>query len=175
MLHHLTPLTTTSSPSIFAVACMLVASLDATGSVMQKAERIFTGQQRLEEAAASSDRRFEVEEDLHVAGIGRENVKISGARNECPIRSASRACSTLLSPAPYSSSGRRGSKGLQARLLFECVEFGSRRPPKMRRVEVERLLADLFLGSFDVLAHEFVDTPEVVLCSLGMLEVHLLS
>src|ERR1039458_6822363 len=41
VLHHLRPLTTTSSPSSTAVACMLVASEDATsGSVMQNAERI---------------------------------------------------------------------------------------------------------------------------------------
>src|SRR3546814_7363908 len=39
--HHFLPLMTTSSPSRIAVACMLVASLDATsGSVMQNAERI---------------------------------------------------------------------------------------------------------------------------------------
>src|SRR5258707_1039792 len=41
VLHHLRPFTTTSSPSSTAVACMLVASEEATsGSVMQNAERI---------------------------------------------------------------------------------------------------------------------------------------
>jgi hypothetical protein len=40
-LHHLRPLSTTSSPSTTAVARMLVASEEATsGSVMQKAERM---------------------------------------------------------------------------------------------------------------------------------------
>ena len=39
--HHFLPLSTTSSPSTTAVACMLVASEEATsGSVMQKTERI---------------------------------------------------------------------------------------------------------------------------------------
>lgn len=41
VLHHLRPLTTTSSPSRTAVACMVVASDDATsGSVIQNADRI---------------------------------------------------------------------------------------------------------------------------------------
>ena len=39
--HHLRPLRTTWSPSTTAVACMLVASDEATaGSVMQKTERM---------------------------------------------------------------------------------------------------------------------------------------
>src|SRR3546814_10851102 len=46
--HHFLPLMTTSSPSRIAVACMLVASLDATsGSVMQNAERISTASRGL--------------------------------------------------------------------------------------------------------------------------------
>ncbi len=41
LVHHFLPLSTISSPSTMAVACMLVASEEATsGSVMQKTERI---------------------------------------------------------------------------------------------------------------------------------------
>ncbi len=75
VLHHLRPLSTTSSPSSTAVACMFVASEEATsGSVMQNAERI------LPSSSGPSQRALllvgaEVQQHLHVAGVGRVAVE----------------------------------------------------------------------------------------------------
>ncbi len=75
VLHHLRPLSTTSSPSSVAVACMLVASEEATpGSVMQKAERISPSSSGVEPALALLG-RAEVQEHLHVARVRRVAVE----------------------------------------------------------------------------------------------------
>src|ERR1022692_3149238 len=106
VLHHLVPLTTTSSPSSTAVACMFVASEEATsGSVMQKAERM------LPSSSGSSQRRFcSSEPKCHRTSMfpvsGALQLQTSAAIKERPMRSASGAYSTLESPAPPFSSGR---------------------------------------------------------------------
>src|SRR3546814_13225324 len=78
--HHFLPLMTTSSPSRIAVACMLVASLDATsGSVMQNAERISPASRGLSQRClCSSLPYFHHTSLLPVSGA--LQLKPSGAR-----------------------------------------------------------------------------------------------
>src|SRR3546814_5542166 len=100
--HHFLPLMTTSSPSRIAVACMLVASLDATsGSVMQNAERISPASRGLSQRClCSSLPYFHNTSMLPVSGASQ--LKTSGARKLLPISSASGAYSTWVRPAPRS-------------------------------------------------------------------------
>ena len=89
--NHLRPLMTTSSPSTTAVASMLVASEEATsGSVMQKALRISARSRGSSHCFfCSSVPYFNSTSMLPVSGA--LELKISGARNERPITSASGA------------------------------------------------------------------------------------
>ena len=89
--HHLRPLMTTSSPSICAVAAMLVASEDATaGSVMQKALRISARSSGSSHCALCSSVPY-LSSTSMLPVSGALELKTSGARNERPIASATGA------------------------------------------------------------------------------------
>ena len=103
VLHHLRPFTTTSSPSSVAVACMFVASEEATsGSVMQNAERISPASSGLSQRArCSREPKCSSTSMLPVSGALQLNTSL--AISERPMRSASGAYSTLARPAPSGS------------------------------------------------------------------------
>src|SRR6516162_576885 len=98
-LHHLRPLRMTWSPSILAVACMLVASDEATsGSVIQKAERISPARSGVSQRCfCASEPYFTSTSILPVSGALQLNT--SGAIADRPVISANGAYSTLLRPA----------------------------------------------------------------------------
>src|ERR1700735_371515 len=106
VLHHLRPFTTTSSPSSTAVACMLVASEEATsGSVMQKADLISPSSNGFSQRCfCSSEPKCQRTSILPVSGA--LQLHVSAVLNERPIRSAKGAYSTFDRPAPSSASGR---------------------------------------------------------------------
>ena len=117
VLHHLRPLSTTSSPSSIAVACMLVASLLATpGSVMQKAERMLPSSSGLSQRSCCCGLPYFTSTSM-LPVSGALQLKISGAISERPITSASGAYSALLRPAPHSFSGRNRFHRPAARAL----------------------------------------------------------
>src|ERR1700690_4605346 len=86
---------------------MFVASEEATsGSVMQKAERISPANSGVSHRAfCSGEPYFTSTSMLPVSGA--LQLKTSGAIDDRPVISASGAYSTLVSPAPYSLSGRK--------------------------------------------------------------------
>src|ERR1700689_1454292 len=106
VLHHLRPLSTTSSPSTAAVACMLVASEEATsGSVMQKADLISPASRGVSQRSrCACEPKCSSTSMLPVSGA--LQLKHSLAISERPMRSASGAYSTFARPAPCSASGR---------------------------------------------------------------------
>mmetsp|Transcript_2769 Transcript_2769/g.9347 ORF Transcript_2769/g.9347 Transcript_2769/m.9347 type:complete len:207 (-) Transcript_2769:1312-1932(-) len=104
VIHHLRPLSTSSSPSMRTVACMLVASDEATsGSVIAKQERISPA------SRGSSHRAFcsavpNMCKTSMLPVSGALQLKSSGAQRQRPISSASVAYSRFVSP---DSSGRK--------------------------------------------------------------------
>ncbi len=100
VLHHLRPFSTTSSPSRMAVACMLVASEDATsGSVMQNAERIVPSSSGASQRARwASEPKCSSTSMLPVSGALQLHTSL--AINERPMCSARGAYSTFARPAP---------------------------------------------------------------------------
>ncbi len=111
VLHHLRPLSTTSSPSSVAVACMLVASAEATsGSVMQKAERISPASSGTSQrSCCSGEPKCSSTSMLPVSGALQLHTSL--AISERPMRSASGAYSTFESPAPCTSPPTSGLPG----------------------------------------------------------------
>ena len=116
-LHHFLPFRTTCSPSMRAVACMLVASEEATsGSVMQNAERISPARSGFSQRCfCAAEPYFTSTSMLPVSGA--LQLKTSGAIEERPVISARGAYSTLVRPAPYSWSGRNKFHRPAARAL----------------------------------------------------------
>jgi len=125
--HHLLPLRTMSSPSTMAVACMLVASEEATsGSVMQNTERISPASSGVSQRAfCSSEPYFQSTSMLPVSGA--LQLKTSGAMKLRPICSASGAYSSTLRPAPSFSSGRNRfhSPSALARAFSSSITAGT--------------------------------------------------
>src|ERR1700731_2337708 len=66
----------------------------------------FAGEQRIEPTLALLHRAV-AHQDFHVAGTGAEQLNTSGAHGERPMISQSGAYSRLVSPAPYSLSGKK--------------------------------------------------------------------
>src|SRR5271165_168840 len=105
VLHYLTPLQTTWSPSTTAAACMLVASDDATaGSVMQNAERMVPSSNAL------SQRRF-CASDPHITSTSM--LPVRGVAVEHLGRNGGAACDLgqgrvfqVGKAGPYSGSGK---------------------------------------------------------------------
>ena len=123
VLHHFLPFSTMSSPASVMVACMLVASLEATsGSVMQNAERISPASSGVSHCSFwASLPYFQMTSILPVSGALQLNT--SGAISDCPVSSASGAYSALLSPL---SSGRKRFQRPSARAFsFSASMRGS--------------------------------------------------
>jgi hypothetical protein len=115
--HHFLPSSTTLSPSMMAVACMLVASLEATsGSVMQNTERISPASSGASHCiCCASLPYFHSTSMLPLSGALQLNT--SGAMKLCPVASATGAYSSVLRPAPSSGSGRNRFHKPSARAL----------------------------------------------------------
>ncbi len=173
--HHFLPLRTISSPSTMAVACMLVASDDATsGSVMQNTERISPASSGVSQRAfCSSVPYFQSTSMLPVSGA--LQLKTSGAMKLRPISSASGAYSSVERPAPSFASGRNRfhRPSAFARAFSSSITTGHLpRPPVARHAGGVDLVAVASLDRFDVLAHEALEALQVVLGPGARLEVH---
>mmetsp|Transcript_35749 Transcript_35749/g.78549 ORF Transcript_35749/g.78549 Transcript_35749/m.78549 type:complete len:204 (+) Transcript_35749:813-1424(+) len=103
-VHHFRPLSTRSSPSSTTVACMLVASLEATsGSVIAKADRIRPSSSGVSHCSfCAAVPNMCSTSMLPVSGALQLNT--SGARSDLPISSANGAYSLFVSPE---TSGRK--------------------------------------------------------------------
>src|SRR5207248_1887143 len=116
-IHHLRPLRTYSSPSRLMENWMLVASeLATSGSVIANAERIWPLSRGSSHVFFCSSvpncARISI---LPVSGAAQLNT--SEAQATLPMISARGAYSRFVSPAPYSSSGRKRFQSPSARAL----------------------------------------------------------
>ena len=104
--HHFLPLITYSSPSLFIVVEILVASEDATsGSVIRYADLISPARRGFNHFSFCSSLPYlSITSILPVSGA--EQLKTSPAKPTLPKISQRGAYSTFVSPAPLSDSGR---------------------------------------------------------------------
>ena len=148
---------------------ILVASDEATsGSVIAKAERISPLSSGSSQRSCCSAVPYRTSTSM-LPVSGAEQLNTSGAQGERPMISQSGAYSRLVSPAPYSLSGRNRFHSPAARAFaFRLFEERHRLPA----VAFADLREHVLLVRIDVLGHEGRDTLLQLPNLVRMLKLH---